>query len=286
MKTRNKLLGLIAIAIITIGIIGCKGDEPTDTNDDNVVKERSATITLFEGKTATVKGEFDKAGLDSVADKIKTELNNIFNLVSDDEKNILRTVFSRGVTFIVEKNTEYYYKLIGDGKTVYFNLDAIKDENVLLTNKSKICDAVFGMNDNLTGTDYFSLPPQKQPDTPRTLTFPTTENPNNTYSVTITSEEQFTAAEWKTHCDNVVTALETAYGNGNGASKSRFRGVFGQEGGIKIVLEKNPTDYTNYKVGTDFQTLYLNVDNIASINYGSAIAAMAAKDPNEPLNKD
>jgi len=41
--------------------------------------------------------------------------------------------------------------------------------------------------------------PQKQPDTPRPLSFGT---------VTIKSDDQFTATEWKTLCDKVVEAFE------------------------------------------------------------------------------
>jgi len=123
-------------------------------------------------------------------------------------------------------------------------------------------------------------PPQKQPDTPRTLTFG-----ENTYTVTISSNDKFTAVEWTTLCDDVKSALETAYENGNGATKNRFRNSFGQDGGVTIVLEKNPTDYTNYKVGAGFNVLYLNVNKIATANYAYAVAAMNAKDPYDPAMK-
>ena len=126
---------------------------------------------------------------------------------------------------------------------------------------------------------------KKPDDTQRSLSFPTTENPNNAFTVTISSNDQFTAAEWTTLCDDFKSAIETAYGNGVGAIKNRFRSGFGQEGGVTTVLEKNPTDYTNYKVGADFKTLYLNVNNIASINYVDVIQAIFIKDPNEPIMK-
>jgi len=52
--------------------------------------------------------------------------------------------------------------------------------------------------------------------------------------------------------------------------------LFGK--GVTIILEKNPTDYTNYKVGTDFKTLYLNVNSIETVNYENAIRGMNSND--------
>jgi len=122
--------------------------------------------------------------------------------------------------------------------------------------------------------DKLSELPTTPADTPRTLTFG-----ENTYTVTIKSNDQFTAAEWTALCDKVKTALETAYGAGNNANRTRFQGVF--ERGVTIVFEKNPTGYTNYKVGADFQTLYLNVDSIETVNYASAIRGMNSNDPTD-----
>jgi len=100
-------------------------------NDYLIVKERSTTINLFEGKTATVKGEFDKAGLDDVADKIKNALNSTFSEAPDFIKDSYRTVFNRGVTYIVETSPDGYinWKTIGDSKTVYFSFAKINDTN-------------------------------------------------------------------------------------------------------------------------------------------------------------
>jgi hypothetical protein len=134
-------------------------------------------------------------------------------------------------------------------------------------------------NDNPAGEQ-----PKVQPDTPRTLSFGTAENP---CTVTIKSDDQFTTAEWTTLCDKVVGALETVYKDPNtsGGSKGRMRRVFG-DSDIKIILEKNPTDYTNYKVGLDFKTLYLCIDKIETANYEYAVSAMDTKAPNEPNMKD
>jgi hypothetical protein len=49
MKTRKQFLSVIAIAIIAIAIIGCKGDESTEQP-----VAQSKTITLANGKTVTV----------------------------------------------------------------------------------------------------------------------------------------------------------------------------------------------------------------------------------------
>jgi hypothetical protein len=59
-------------------------------------------------------------------------------------------------------------------------------------------------------TDGTEEQPQKQPDTPRILSFGTAENP---CTVTIKSDDSFTADEWKTLCDKVVAAIERGYDN-------------------------------------------------------------------------
>ena len=127
--------------------------------------------------------------------------------------------------------------------------------------------------DNGGGTTHTHDGATVPADTPRTLTFG-----ENTYTVTIKSNDQFTAAEWTALCDKVVAALETAYGTGSNGAKNRMRTLF--EEGVTIVFEKNPTDYTNYKVGgTTLRTLYLNVDSIETANYANAIGAMYSDDP-------
>jgi uncharacterized repeat protein (TIGR02543 family) len=116
---------------------------------------------------------------------------------------------------------------------------------------------------------------QKSQSTPETVTF------DKAYDITI--EGTFTDTEWTDIVVNVKTALETAYTAGINPVKTNFRNVFGKTGGVTIILEKNPTGYTNYKVGADFSSLYLNVDSVETANYVNAIAAMKAENPNEPL---
>jgi len=124
MKTLKQFFVLIVIALVAFAVVGCKEDDPP--NDDNVVKERSTTITLFEGKTATVKGVFDKEGLNDAAGKIANQLNTVFN-TNAAAQNPYREIISRGITFIVETNPdEYrYIKTIGDGKTIYIALSVV-----------------------------------------------------------------------------------------------------------------------------------------------------------------
>jgi len=221
----------------------------------------------------------------SIITIIEDAFNGAFNTATTPQKNRFRNVFDveGGVTMYVENTTTVYKIKAPDNKTIYFHIDFLKGSTADI--QQKVFDAVTAMNTGGSSLPYNAV----WFDTPRTLTFPTTENPNNTYSVTITSEEQFTADEWKTHCDNVVTALETAYGTAGALNKGKFRTVFNRDCGVEIILEKNPTGYTNYKIGVvgdDFKELYLNVDNIASINYANAISAMNGKNSSDPLMKD
>jgi len=132
----------------------------------------------------------------------------------------------------------------------------------------------------------------------------------DTYNFTIKTGTgtTFTTAEWSGDTgivQRVITALETANTNATAGDKARFRTVFSRECGVTIIIEKNPTDYTNYKVGIvgeDFKELYINVDKIeylivAGTNtekgeegykacYKNAIVVMNAKDADSPLMKD
>ena len=137
MKNKQKKAWSFAIAITLatmlciVAVIGCKDEpDPTPPNDDNVVKERSTTITLFEGKTATVKGNFTKSELETVAGKMADRINTSFN-TNTNVQGPYREIFDRGVIYIVESNPDYeYYKTIGDGKTIYIALSQVDSKFV------------------------------------------------------------------------------------------------------------------------------------------------------------
>jgi hypothetical protein len=72
--------------------------------------------------------------LDDTAGKIETTINNLFDSGADSRKNNLRTVFSRGVTYIVEASPNRYtdWKVIGDGRTIYISLAATNAADMAL----------------------------------------------------------------------------------------------------------------------------------------------------------
>ena len=98
-------------------------------DNPNEVKDRTTTVTglLDNDSSATVQGNFDKAGIESAGDKIKNAINGAFGQLSTDlQRNNYRNLFSTGVTIIVEKTTDYdNWRTDGDGKTIYFNLNSI-----------------------------------------------------------------------------------------------------------------------------------------------------------------
>ncbi|MDR2576093.1 MAG: hypothetical protein LBC52_06585 [Treponema sp.] len=109
----------------------------------------TATITLFEGKTATVEGFFTKAELDTAAEKIEDaikanfeELLNYPEYLEIDKANYRKCEF-----IIVEKNPTYTnYKTIGDGKTIYLNSNLL-DKTILA---GAINAAINSMGNNKT----------------------------------------------------------------------------------------------------------------------------------------
>ena len=98
------------------------------------------TITVFGGSTTiTVKGVFDKAGLDTAAGKIAGRLNNYYAKdVADYGETVTFDYYkenyaTRGAVYIVEANPVGYtkFKMIGDGKTAYIALDYVDTDEVI-----------------------------------------------------------------------------------------------------------------------------------------------------------
>ena len=125
---------LTVTLLIAVFVLSCDnggGGTPvvTPTDDPNEVKDRTITVTglLDNDSSATVQGNFDKAGIESAGEKIKNAINGAFGQLSTDlQRNNYRNLFSTGVTIIVEKTTDYEnWKTNGDGKTIYFNLNSI-----------------------------------------------------------------------------------------------------------------------------------------------------------------
>jgi len=132
-------MAIAAIIVIALSLTACDnggGGTPvvTPTDDPNEVKDRTTTITVFGGTTPiTVKGNFDKAGLDTAAGKIAETLNRRYDRdVADYGETVTFDYYkenyaTRGVIYIVEATPVGYtkYKMTGDGKTAYIALDAL-----------------------------------------------------------------------------------------------------------------------------------------------------------------
>jgi hypothetical protein len=125
----KKTFALITAVCVLWGITSCTNDD--DTSDDP--KPQTATITgLFDNDaSATVKGTFTNAEWNGVPDKIKSALNGGFNAAGTGGKNMLKNVFAKDITLIVEKNPAYInWKADGD-KTIWINFGIINDEATL-----------------------------------------------------------------------------------------------------------------------------------------------------------
>jgi hypothetical protein len=126
MNILKQIFAVTAIVAV-FSLIACGGD---DGNGNDDPKNQSQTISLFGGSsTATVKGvNFTNAEWNGVADKIKECLDFMFD-EDVDNQDIYKEIFSRGVTYIVEKEPVGYnnIKTIGDGRTIYIALSKVDD---------------------------------------------------------------------------------------------------------------------------------------------------------------
>jgi hypothetical protein len=109
--------------------------------------------------------------------------------------------------------------------------------------------------------------------TQKTLTF--VGNNGNHCKVTISSPDQHLPSAWNALCNDVVTALESAYNVAPGAGKSEFRRVFANDAGAQIVLVNNLANNYEIRAG-EFKTLYLKTSSIATADYATAIGCMDA----------
>jgi len=100
--------------------------------------------------------------------------------------------------------------------------------------------------------------PQKQPDTPRTLSFGTPA-----CTVTIKSDDLFTATEWKTLCDKVVAVIDRGHNRANPAAKIGIATHF-TDNTVSAVLLKSATYDVEVK-NTAPNTIYFKA-NVSTID--------------------
>jgi hypothetical protein len=112
--------------------------------------------------------------------------------------------------------------------------------------------------------------------TPKTLSV--VGNDGNHCKVTISSPDEHLPSAWIGLCNDVVTALETAYEGANNASKNRFRTMFGNNAGAQIVLVNNLANNWEVRQG-EFSTLYLKTGSIVTADYKDAIDHMEGTAP-------
>jgi hypothetical protein len=121
--------------------------------------------------------------------------------------------------------------------------------------------------------------PQKQPDTPRTFKLGTTD-----CKVTIKSDDQFTATEWKTLCNKVVAAIQSEYVRGEMPSLEFNQGYFKMEfATAKNTAVKILPSSATYKceVKVNDQTIYLRIDAISTADLQAAVVALNGESTNQ-----
>jgi hypothetical protein len=126
---------ILITLLCALVVFGC--DDKED-NDDDVIKERTTTVSLTDGLgSVTIKGVLTKPQLDDSANKIVGRLNALYTGYEGDtvSQGNIKSVLDRGVTYIVEANPEGYtkYKLIGDGKTIYIAFSEVDTNSVTVS---------------------------------------------------------------------------------------------------------------------------------------------------------
>ena len=104
------------------------------------------------------------------------------------------------------------------------------------------------------------------------------------YSATVTG--YMTNSQWNGVAGKIETALNGGFESVGNIAKNRFRTVFGQDGGVTIIVEKT-SEYSTYKTIGDYSTLYLNLDALNNANLQEKIiaAVTAMRDGESTIGK-
>jgi len=116
----------------------------------------------------------------------------------------------------------------------------------------------------------------KLPDTePHNQTATITNLFNKGYNATV--QGYLTDTEWNGVADKIKSALETEYDVGSdGIKENLFNALFGQTGGITIIVEKNPA-YANYSVTRSSRVMHINFAILNNTNTLRAALLNASK---------
>jgi hypothetical protein len=274
MKTRKQFLGLIAIAIIAIialPLAGCKSDEPTDT-PKTITREFTITgfakpITVKDMRTGADDVDLETLGVIERLTAGLTATKSAYDEYADDT-NYFKIVISRELLIVIEDPAGAYQRMFAhSGNRMGINISYIS------TNPDDLASRLYTVFETMAEKKPDGAPE----DTPRTLSFGTEENP---CTVTITSDDQFTATEWKTLCDKVVAAIERGYGAAGAAGKEKVEEFF-NENTLTVVLSKSAT-YALQVKGSEVGIIYMKangstIDGLIDNDLRAAVNAMTAK---------
>jgi hypothetical protein len=130
MKNANKFVGLIAMAIIAIAIIGCKQDEPADTPKVQPATPRTFTLDTTSCKvTITSNDLFTTAEWNTLCDKVVAAIEVSYITGSQGS---FRTIFSstKNTKVVLGNNFTYNWEVkAGEFDTAYIKTASISTAN-------------------------------------------------------------------------------------------------------------------------------------------------------------
>ena len=100
-----------------------------------------------------------------------------------------------------------------------------------------------------------------------------------TKTARIKTDDNFTVDEWNGIKSAIAGKFAAGYNTDNDNVKLAYRNAFEISGGATIIVEKNPTTYTNYKVAD--RILRIRSDKVDTLNTIDIITALIN---NTPLN--
>jgi len=121
---------LTVLLILGLALSACdNGSSGGGGGSDTPKKQNSPNVTMFAGKTATIKSEdtFTTAQWNAIVNAIVNKFSTAYNSVTAQQKEAYEDVLDQGVTVTVEKNPQGYTNYKTNSYTLYVHSDRVNN---------------------------------------------------------------------------------------------------------------------------------------------------------------